>query len=78
MIDKIFKLFFTAKKPSKKTACLTLVRRSSLINKENIDLIQSNNNDNVIEELTCLSRYFKDIKGLNLVERQIANLYTSR
>lgn len=77
MLDKVFKLFFTEKKANKKTACLTLVRKSSLLREESyIDI--ENSKQIKREDLTCLSKYFNDIKGLNLRERQIANLYTSR
>lgn len=78
MLDKVFKLFFTEKKANKKTACLTLVRKSSLLANDESYIDIENSKQIKREDLTCLSKYFNDIKGLNLRERQIANLYTSR
>ncbi len=71
MLDKIFKSFFTEKKQNKKTACITLIRESSLFN-DNY-LIEKRQ---AVKESshTCLFEYFRGMKGLNLKERERANL----
>ncbi len=69
MLDKILKTFFTEKKQRKKTAIITVVRRSCLFNENDLIKVKQAENANT---LTCLSKYFKDIKGLNIKERELA------
>ncbi len=70
MLDKIFKMFFSEKKQSKKTAIITVVRQSSLFNEN--EIINIKRSKELCDDLTCLSEYFRGIKGLNLKERQLA------
>ncbi len=72
MIEKIFKIFFKEIKQTKKTTPITVVRESSLFNEKNIISRRVLKEQN--ENLTCLSGYFKNIKGLNLAERQRVSL----
>ncbi len=76
MFDKIFKMFFTETKQTKKATCITVVRESSLFNENQI--IEYKRTKKKIEASTCLSQYFKDIKGLNFEQRQRAKLYMNR
>ncbi len=72
MLDKIFKMFFVEKKKIKKTACLTVVRDSSLFNQNEILLTRTSVKNKIEgENLTCLSKYFQHIKGLNFKEREL-------
>ncbi len=71
MLDKIFKVFFTEKKQNKKTACITVVRESSLFNQNYI--IESRRQISKRNTTTCLSQYFSDLKGLNAKQRQTVN-----
>ena len=63
MFDKIFNLLFE-KKPRVK--CVTVIKNRA-VNDKDFALIKKENKQ---EELTCLSSYFKNRKGLNVSERE--------
>lgn len=78
MIEKILNIFFTKTIPHKNRR-VTVLRDRTLtynnITKKGIDI-----NIKKTEQETCLSKYFKDIKGLNVKERMEAefNRYNLR
>lgn len=63
MFDKIFNLLFE-KKPRVK--CVTIIKNRKVIG-EDFAIIKKENKQ---EDLTCLSNYFKNRKGLNVSERE--------
>ncbi len=65
MIDKIFKLFFSEVKSNKN---ITVIRRDVKFYEK--ELITKRKPTEKHSELTCLSKYFVNLKGLNLLERE--------
>ena len=63
MFDKIFNLLFEKKA---KVKCITILKNRNL-NVEKLAIIKKEDKQ---EELTCLSSYFKNRKGLNVSERE--------
>ncbi len=61
MIEKIFSLFFEKKK---KVNCITVIKNRN-VNEEEYQFITKKK-----QVSTCLSKYFKDRKGLNVSERE--------
>lgn len=71
MLNKIIKLFFVKEKVASETI-LTVRRKNNVINLEQRNESSAKKSDNQVD--TCLSRYFRNHKGLNLTQRGFRNV----
>ena len=68
MLDKIFKMFFIKKEPIKSISKTTILRRES--NVEQKSRYIETKEVKIVN--TCLSQYFTNNRGLNVLERGFA------
>jgi hypothetical protein len=66
MIDLIIKWFFSKGNCDKKNN-ITILKNREL--KREVQIFDRGNEIKMTDERTCLSKYFKNIKGLNVEER---------
>lgn len=69
MLEKIIKMFFVKTKVESKKGVFQIRRREN----QSYNIQKEEKKENLIKVNTCLSSYFKDCKGLNLIERGYSN-----